>query len=181
MEGATGHDISPPWSDFVSARERGDTAEALRAIREFIRVWDEAFWSNDFSSFHSVYTDDVVLANSSRVASLIGSQERIGVDGFRRLRDDMADAFRFFRFYIDEVRRPRGDRVLALGHIRARGRYTGLVLRTQFAALWTLRGEKICRADGFSSHRKALAAAGLPATGDVEEEWEGEQLDQGDV
>jgi hypothetical protein len=55
------------------------------------------------------------------------------------------------------------------------------VLRTQFAALWTLRDGKISRAEGFSSHRKALTAAGLPATPGIEEEWQGDDLTVAEV
>lgn len=167
------YDISEPWTRFLAAFRSGDDAVALAALRNYIRVWDDAFWVNDFSSFGAVYTDDVVLTNRSRLSSLLGPAPQAGIDGFERLREDIVEAARFFRFDIAEFRGASGDRLVALGHLRVRGRYTGLVLRTGFAAIWTLRGDKICRAEGFSSRRAAMREAGLTGAAiQREREWD---------
>jgi ketosteroid isomerase-like protein len=158
------HDISAPWRTFLVAFRAGDEAVAVEELRNYIRAWDDAFWANDFSSFGAVYTDDVVLMNRTRLPSVIGPSPQRGIDGFERLRKDIVDAARFFRFDVEELRHASGDRLVALGHLRARSRYAGLVLRTGFAAVWTMRGDKICRAEGFTSRRKALQEAGLRGT-----------------
>ncbi len=163
-----------PWTRFLGAYRAGDDAVAVAELRRFIRTWDEAFWANDFSYFPCVYTEDVVLTNRSRLQMLIGPGPQSGIDGFARLREDLVDAARFFRFDVEELRRASGNRVVALGQIRVRSRYAGLILRTGFATVWTLRGDKICRAEGFSSRRTALREAGL-GTGSAEEEEESDE------
>jgi len=61
---------------------------------------------------------------------VVGVTEFDGVEGFARLRDEMADVFAasHFRFEIERYdRSPKG--FVGSGWIRARGRYTGLFLR----------------------------------------------------
>ena len=147
------------------------TVDAVRRKRRLcvIEAHDRgAFWANDFSYFPAVYTEDVVLTNGSRLQMIIGPSPQSGIDGFARLREDLVGAARFFRFDVEELRRASGDRVVALGQLRVRSRYAGLILRTGFATVWTLRGDKICRAEAFSSRRTALRVVGLEA-GSAEE------------
>lgn len=167
------YDISEPWKRFLAAFRSGDDAGALEELRNYIRVWDDAFWTNDFSSFGAVYTDDLVLTNRTRLPGKLDPAPQEDKGGFERLREDIVEAARFFRFDISELRRASGDRLVALGQLRLRGRYTGLVFRTGFAAIWTLRGDKICRAEGFTSRRAALREAGLTGAAiQKESEWD---------
>lgn len=166
------HDISAPWRRFLVAF-RTDEAVAIERLRDYIHAWDDAFWANDFSSFGEVYTGDVILSNRTRLPNFISPGPQSGIDGFERLREDTAEVARFFRFDVEELRHASGDRVVALGHLRVRSRYAGLVLRTGFAAVWTMRGDKICRAEGFSSRRAALQEAGLRGASNTKEhEWD---------
>ncbi len=165
------HDISVPWRRFLLAYRAGDDAIAVEELRSYIRAWDEAFWAGDFSSYGAVYTEDVVLTNRSRL-SMILPGPHAGIDGFKMLREDVADAARFFRFDVEELRRGSGDRLIALGWLRIRSRYAGLILRTGLAAVWTLRNDKICRAEAFTSRRMALREAGLAAGSIDALEWD---------
>jgi len=93
---------------------------------------------------------------------VVGVTEFDGVEGFARLRDEMADVFAasHFRFEIERYdRSPKG--FVGSGWIRARGRYTGLFLRRRMAVAWTLEGRRISAALGYLDHRAAREAAGL--------------------
>ncbi|MEO7198395.1 MAG: hypothetical protein ABIZ50_07975, partial [Solirubrobacterales bacterium] len=111
--------------------------------------------------------------------SMILPGPHAGIDGFERLREDVAEAARFFRFDVEELRRGSGDRLIALGWLRIRSRYAGLILRTGLAAVWTLRNDKICRAEAFTSRRMALREAGLAADSIDVPEWDQGRVERG--
>jgi ketosteroid isomerase-like protein len=81
-------------------------------------------------------------------------------EGFRRW---VADSFESF----EEVRnewiefRDLGDRVLALGHVKARGRGSGMELDSPMGWVFTVRLGKVVKAEGFLSRAEALEAVGL--------------------
>ena len=131
----------------------------------YIRVWDEAFWANEFESFGARLHRGRRDLEPDPGAELHRRQLAAGVEGFEQLREDMVEVARFFRFDIEEVRRASGDRVVAIGKSRIRSRYAGLVIRTSFAVIWTLRGDKICSAVGYTSPRRALRDAGIGSAG----------------
>jgi ketosteroid isomerase-like protein len=54
-----------------------------------------------------------------------------------------------------------GDRVLVLGRVRARGRESGVELDSPLGWVFTVRGGKLAKAEGFLSRAQALEAAGL--------------------
>ncbi len=153
------HPLVALWEAFVAAFERRDDGACLVALREWILEWDRCFWERDFSAFGSIYSEDVEIRNS---LGIVGVQSERGVAGFQRMRDDLSDVLAGrFRFDIEGFRRRGDDGFVGLGTVRAKGRYTGLVLRHELAIFWTLRGRRISRAEGFISHDRALAAAGL--------------------
>jgi ketosteroid isomerase-like protein len=57
--------------------------------------------------------------------------------------------------------RDLGDRVLWLGHMEARGRSSGAVVRSPAASLYEFRGGRISRIRSFLDHDEAMRAAGL--------------------
>jgi ketosteroid isomerase-like protein len=69
---------------------------------------------------------------------------------------------REFRGAQDRLRefRDLGDRVVACGHIDARGRESGLELDSPKGWVFTVRGGKVVKAEGFLSRAEALEAAG---------------------
>jgi ketosteroid isomerase-like protein len=83
-----------------------------------------------------------------------------GHDGVRQLRAMIDDAFADVRLdverYVDE-----GDAVVALGHMRARGRGSGVEIREPRGWVWWVRDRKVVRHATFDDQAAALEAAGL--------------------
>jgi hypothetical protein len=121
-------------------------------------VWDECFWQGDFSAFPTIYTPDVRVENHLGV---IGVSGFVGPEGFERLHEDMIEVIASrFRFEVERYERaPAG--FVGSGYIRARGRYSGILLRRRMAIAWSLEGRRISRALGYLDHESARRAAGL--------------------
>ena len=83
-----------------------------------------------------------------------------GHDGFRRWFADSYESFEELQTELTELR-DLGDRVIAFGHIHARGRESGLELDSPTGWVFTVRGGRVVKAEGFLSRTAALAAAGL--------------------
>ena len=83
-----------------------------------------------------------------------------GHDGFRRW---VADSFESFEAVENEWSefRDLDDRVLALGHVKARGRGSGMELESPMGWVFTIRRGKVAKAEGFLSRAQALKAVGL--------------------
>jgi ketosteroid isomerase-like protein len=83
-----------------------------------------------------------------------------GHDGFRRW---VADSFESFEAVENEWSefRDLDDRVLALGHVKARGRGSGMELESPMGWVFTIRRGKVAKAEGFLSRAQALEAVGL--------------------
>jgi hypothetical protein len=153
------HPFARTWKAFLGAYRAGDDANALVALKAWEVVWDETFLAGDFSGHGAVYTQDVEIHNHTR---FFGFPTYRGIDdGFRKWRDDSLDVASRFKIQFNEIRRVSNACFLGIGVVRARGRFSGLLMRFPLATVWTLRGSKISRVDGYSSRRKALKAAGL--------------------
>jgi ketosteroid isomerase-like protein len=83
-----------------------------------------------------------------------------GHDGFRRW---VADSFESFEAVENEWSQFRDldDRVLALGHVKARGRGSGMELESPMGWVFTIRRGKVAKVEGFLSRAEALEAVGL--------------------
>ena len=146
------HELERRWHSFLEPFRAGDDAGALHALQRWIEEWDRCFWAADFTAFPAIYDPDFRSVNRARVPLPF---EVHGPAGFEALRADAALAASRFWFDIQEFRRGSPDRFAGAGRFRARGRYTGMVLQTPFAVIWTLRGDRIVRAEAFLSHREA--------------------------
>jgi ketosteroid isomerase-like protein len=96
-------------------------------------------------------------------SAIIGGAEGAvyrGHDGFRRWHAETQVTFEELRTELTEYR-DLGDRVVALGHIHARGRESGLELDSGTGWIFTLREGKVVKAEGFLNPDEALEAAGL--------------------
>jgi ketosteroid isomerase-like protein len=94
------------------------------------------------------------------MAALEGRVYR-GHDGVRQWIEDLAADWEHFEVQTEDFV-DLGDRVLVLGHWRARGRGSGIELEDQAAAwLSELRDGKIVKMRTYSDRREALDAAGL--------------------
>ena len=83
-----------------------------------------------------------------------------GHDGFRRWYAESMESFEELRTELTEYR-DLGDRIVAIGHIHARGRGSGLEVDSPTGWVFTVRRGKVVRAEGFLNPAEALAAAGL--------------------
>jgi ketosteroid isomerase-like protein len=70
------------------------------------------------------------------------------------------ESFEELRTELTEFR-DLGDRVVAFGHIHARGRESGLELDAATGWVFTVRHGKVVMAEGFLNREAALEAAGL--------------------
>ena len=125
---------------------------------DLVRRALEAFPRGDVEEMLS-YLDPEIEWHSAIVGAAEGNVYR-GHEGFRQW---FADSFESFEELTNEWSefRDLGDRVLALGHVKARGRESGVELDSPIAFLFTLRGGKSLKAEGFLSRDKGLQAAGL--------------------
>ncbi len=85
-----------------------------------------------------------------------------GHDGVRRFFADTAETFDRFRLEPTDVR-DLGERVLAIGSIRVRGRGSGVETVIPTAAITEYRDGLVWRYKDYSEARLALEAAGLTA------------------
>ena len=83
-----------------------------------------------------------------------------GHEGFRRWYADSFESFEELKNEWSEFR-DLGDRVLAFGHVQARGRESGAEVNSPMGWVFTVRRGKLLKAEGFLSRAEALEAAGL--------------------
>jgi ketosteroid isomerase-like protein len=83
-----------------------------------------------------------------------------GHEGLRQWYAEVMESFTELRTELTEFR-DLGERVVAFGRIRARGRESGLELDAVTGWVFTVRRGKLLRAEGYLSRDDALAAAGL--------------------
>lgn len=142
------------WEEAAEALENGSDEACLRSVRRWIEEWDRRFWESDFSGFDQIYARDFV--GRSRVG-MIGTADVRGPKGFERLRTDIAEAASRFWFDIRDVRRGSDGRFAGLGRLRARGRYSGLLLQSPWSVVWRMRDRKLVEATAYLGHRRALS------------------------
>ena len=83
-----------------------------------------------------------------------------GHDGMRKFIAENAESFDLYQVSYQEVR-DLGDRLVAFGTVRARGRESGVEMTTPTAMVATFRDGKMVRAEDFSERSEALKAVGL--------------------
>ena len=119
----------------------------------------ETFPRGDLDEMLS-YMDPEIEWHSAIVSGAEGNVYR-GHEGFRRW---YADTFESFEELVNEwiEFRDLGDgRVLVFGHVTARGRESGVEVDSPMGWVFTVRGGKSVKAEGYLSRDRALEAAGL--------------------
>jgi ketosteroid isomerase-like protein len=104
------------------------------------------------------YVDPEGELHSAIVGGAEGNVYR-GHEGFRRWVADSFESFQEVRNEWSEFR-DLGDRVLAFGHVKARGRESGMELDSPMGWVFTVRRGKVVKAEGFLSQAEALEAVG---------------------
>jgi ketosteroid isomerase-like protein len=103
--------------------------------------------------------DPAIELHSAIVGGAEGNVYR-GHEGFRQWFTDSFESFEELRNEWTEFR-DLGDHVLAFGHVKARGRGSGMELDSPMGWVFTVRGGKLVKAEGFLSYAEALEAVGL--------------------
>jgi ketosteroid isomerase-like protein len=93
---------------------------------------------------------------------LLGGEATVyrGHEGVRELVRELDEAFSELRNDLSEVR-DLGDRVLAIGHLRGRGKESGVVTETEIVWLVELKNGRGIRIREYLDPREALEAVGL--------------------
>jgi ketosteroid isomerase-like protein len=125
---------------------------------EIVRRGLEAYARRDIDSWLA-YLDPEFELHSAIVGGAEGKVYR-GHEGARKWLADSDEGFEELRIELTEFR-DLGDRVLAFGRIRARGRGSGVELDSPTGWLLTVRNGQLAKAQGFLSRDDALEAAGL--------------------
>lgn len=94
---------------------------------------------------------------------MLGGESTVyrGHEGLRKYLRDLDEAFA--EFQIDEVSEIRelGERVVAIGHLRGRGKASGAEVESPIGYVVEYRNGKALRMDDFFDPKEALEAAGL--------------------
>jgi uncharacterized protein len=83
-----------------------------------------------------------------------------GHDGVRELWRDLGEAFAEFRVEITEIR-DVGERIVAVGQLRGRGRESGAEVESPIGYVVELRNGRAIRIDDYFNPAEALKVAGL--------------------
>jgi ketosteroid isomerase-like protein len=94
--------------------------------------------------------------------AMLGGESTIyrGHEGVRELFRDIHEAFAELRIEISEIWDP-GARIVAIGHLRGRGKESGAEVESPIAYVEEFKNGKTTRIDDFIDPEKALEAAGL--------------------
>jgi ketosteroid isomerase-like protein len=125
---------------------------------ELVRQALNAFTHRDVEEMLS-YVDAEGELHSAIIGGAEGNVYR-GHEGFRRWYADSFESFEDLRNEWSEFR-DLGDRVLAFGRVKARGRESGVELDSPMGWVFTVRRGRLVKAEGFLSRAEALEAAGL--------------------
>jgi ketosteroid isomerase-like protein len=87
----------------------------------------------------------------------------LGEEGMRRFLADTAEAFQLFKATYTDLRDLGGDRLLAIGTIRIRGRESGVEQDVPSAAIVEFRDGRMWRYRDYGNAQLALETAGLSA------------------
>jgi ketosteroid isomerase-like protein len=124
---------------------------------EAFRLGIEAITRGDVEAVLGVTHPDAVV--EPRRAATEGVF--VGHAGARQFLADTAETFDLFQPEFSDIR-DLGDRVLAIGSIRVRGRGSGLETEISTAAIAEYRDGLLWRFKDYVDARAALEAAGLP-------------------
>src|SRR5918995_1563195 len=101
---------------------------------------------------------DLGIRFDHRLGALQGNV--VGHDGVRVLFADFAEHFDSWRIYCEDIR-DLGDRVLALGTVRATGKESGAETELPFTVVARIKEGLITHYSDYGDREQALEAAGL--------------------
>ena len=122
---------------------------------EIIRVIYEGWLRGEAA--YEMFDPEIAMFEAK---TLPGAASAVGIDAVRHYIESFTNYWAEIRFepqeYIDA-----GDRVVVVARLIGRGKLSGVAVERTWAYVWTLRGSKALRMDGYESRSEALHAAGL--------------------
>jgi len=150
------------WEAVAAALDSDDKDARLRTVQSWIEEWDGRFWSSDFSGFERIYASDFV--GHTRIP-MIGTSSIHGPQGFVKMREEVSEAASRFWFDVREVRLGPEGRFAGIGRLKARGRYSGLMLQAPLAVVWRVRDGMLVEAAAYLNPRRAVRELEAVAVG----------------
>jgi ketosteroid isomerase-like protein len=120
---------------------------------EVVRGAWEAFARHDNAAIFPLYDPDVEIRD-------VFDRVYRGLDGVREFFSEWLSAWHEYRAEVQEWI-DAGDNVVALVHLRARGKQSGVPVEMHQAHVWTLREGKLWRLRLYPTKADALNALGL--------------------
>ena len=126
---------------------------------EIVRRWWKGFNEDGMPPFS--LCDDAIEISNPPDFPVRGTFK--GHDGVRQWRDQVFEIVDDARVEPQDIVDVHGDGKTVLMLLRATGtaRYTEIEMEVEWAAIWTVRGGKVLKAQGYLNRADALEAAGL--------------------
>ena len=130
--------------------------EGVEAYRRGV----DAFNRRDVEAFLREVDPEIELHAS--LMTMLGGEATVrhGHDGLREQFRDLGEAFSEFRLEITEIR-DLDERLVAIGHLRGRGRASGAEVNSPIGYVVELKNGKAIRIHDYFDPDEALEAAGL--------------------
>ena len=128
-----------------------ENVEALKAV--YARWGTGDFWTPE------IFAPDIELVWADEVPDLSAGGR--GLPAIAASMRTFLAAWEDYRWEADSFHPAPEDRVLVLFTARGRGKGSNVEVQANWAHLWTFRGLKATRLQGFVQQAEALAAAGL--------------------
>jgi ketosteroid isomerase-like protein len=126
-------------------------AEREKLIRDLFERWNHG----------DREVDPAAVDPDAEVHSAMTRATYRGYGGIKDWMAEIDDQFDSWHLSVEEMRDLSGDRVLALGTVRFRGRGSGVEFDQPIGWLIAFGGQRITEMRIFPDHAKALEAAGL--------------------
>jgi uncharacterized protein len=129
--------------------------ENMEIVRRFYEAWNRSDEETQIEAFAPE-----IEFRTAGLASPVGLDAvYYGHAGLRKFTQEFRESWE--QLFADPERIvERGEQVVVLVRLRGKGR-DGIEVERPFAHVWTMRGGRAVRIDGFADQQKALEAAGL--------------------
>ena len=128
--------------------------ENVEIVRRAFELWNR----RDIDGALEISADDITMDWSNSIGPAKGVHS--GREGVRKFWTSFLEAFESMHWEAKEVIELDASRALAVTHLQARGRGSGVEVDASGAQLWTIRDGKVQSVKLFQSKAEALEAAG---------------------